>query len=127
MTNFEYIISKLTDVELADLIFYNFYATGRHSAFGQKAYRAYSKWANALVGCNGNMYFIDDTEHQPNVFQTSYLHFFKGTREQYNKKLTSTSEITNSKNCNKYAIPRKTALSMQVWLSKQYNPDEWTD
>lgn len=127
MTNFEYIIRKLTDVELANLIFNNYLPVGKRSAFGDKVYCAYLKWANALTGRRGNMYFVDDTEHQPSVFQTAYLHFFKGTREQYDRGETSTSEFANSKNCNKYATPRETTLSMQVWLSKQYNPDEWTD
>ena len=35
------------------------------------------------------------------------------------------AEIGNSKNCNKYEMKRKTNLSIQVWLSKQYNPTEW--
>ena len=130
MTNFEYIMNKMTDRDLADFVEHGFFAMGSGSPLGKKAYNAYDKWANNLNGCGGNMYFIDDTEHQPNVFQTADLHFYKGTRAEHKK--TPIAEIGNlkignSKNCNKYAMPRKTNLSIQVWLSKQYNPTEWED
>lgn len=130
MTNFEYIMNKMTDRDLADFIECGFFAMGNGSSLGEKAYNAYEKWANNLNGCGGNMYFIDDTEHQPNVFQTANLHFYKGTRAEHKK--TPIAEIDNlkignSKNCDKYAMPRKTNLSIQVWLSKQYNPTEWED
>ena len=125
MTNFEYIMNKMTDRDLADFIEHGFFAMGSGSPLGKKAYNAYDKWANNLNGCGGNMYFIDDTEHQPNVFQTADLHFYEGTRAEHKK--MRVAEIGNSKNCNKYAMPRKTNLSIQVWLSKQYNPIEWED
>ena len=102
MTNFEYIMNKMTDRDLADFIECGFFAMGNGSSLSEKAYNAYEKWANNLNGCGGNMYFIDDTEHQPNVFQTADLHFYKGTRAEHKK--MRVAEIGNSKNCNKYAM-----------------------
>ena len=99
MTNFEYIMNKMTDRDLADFIECGFFAMGNGSSLGEKAYNAYEKWANNLNGCCGNMYFIDDTEHQPNVFQTADLHFYKGTRAEHKK--IRDEEIDNSKNSNK--------------------------
>ena len=60
MTNFEYIMNKMTDRDLADFIKCGFFATGNGSSLGEKAYNAYEKWANNLNGCGGNMYFIDE-------------------------------------------------------------------
>ena len=126
MTNFEYIINKMNERDLAlfiECVFSCFIKT--EGTFAEKCYNAFTNWRESLAGCSGNMYFIDDEEHQPNVFQTANLHFYKGTRAEHKK--MPIAEIGNSKNCNKYAIPRKTNLSIQIWLSKQYNPTEWED
>ena len=55
MTNFEYIMNKMTDRDLADFIECGFFAMGNGSPLGEKAYNAYEKWANNLNGCGGNM------------------------------------------------------------------------
>ena len=105
MTNFEYIMNKMTDRDLADFIECGFFAMGNDSSLGEKAYNAYEKWANNLNGCGGNMYFIDDTEHQPNVFQTTDLHFYKGTRAEHKK--MPVAEIDNLKIAISMQYPEK--------------------
>lgn len=129
MTNLDYIMQNMTERDVVDFVLGNNYALSKDvGELAEKAYHAFSTWASNIAGCAGNMYFIDDVEHQPNVYNTEIYYFYKGTRDEYRHLKgydVIKCEIANSKNCNAYAIPRAESLSMQVWLSKQYNADEW--
>ena len=123
MTNFEYIINKMNERDLALFIECGFSCFIKaEGTFAEKCYNAFTNWRESLAGGYiGNMYFIDDKEHQPNVFAESFLHLYKGKRKSKEYK-----KLSDSKKCNKYVSPRSDALSIQVWLSKQYNSNEWT-
>lgn len=123
MTNFEYIINRMNERDLA------FFIEGGFSrfmeadgTFAEECYNAFTNWRESLVGCDGNMYFVDDEEHQQNVFAESFLHLYKGKRKD--KKY---EKFSDSQKCNKYVSPRTALLSIQVWLSKLYNSNEWTE
>ena len=122
MTNFEYIINKMNERDLALFIECGFSCFIKaEGTFAEKCYDAFTNWRESLAGCGGNMYFIDDEEHQPNVFAESFLHLYKGKRKDKGQE-----KFSDSGKCNKYVSPRPDTLSIQVWLSKQYNPNEWT-
>ena len=122
MTNFEYIISKMNERDLALFIECGFSCFIKaEGTFAEKCYNAFTNWRESLAGCRGNMYFVDDKEHQPNVFAESFLHLHKGKRKDKGQE-----KFSDSEKCNKYVSPRPDTLSIQVWLSKQYNPNEWT-
>lgn len=116
MTNYEYIISQMTDVKLAQLI-HSVYAPVPD--FVWKIIAAHDKWAGSLKRNQGNMYYIEEpSEENPSVFNNSFLNYYNNKKDMV--------KIGNSENM--YIVaPRADALSMQVWLSKQYNEDEWKD
>ena len=122
MTNFEYIINKINERDLAFFIECSFSAfIEAEGTFAEKCHNAFTNWRENLAGYNGNMYFVDDEECQQNAFAESFLHLYKGKRKD--KKY---EKFSDSKKCNKYISPRPDTLSIQIWLSKQYNPNEWT-
>ena len=120
MTNFEYIINRMNEKDLALFIECGFSCFIKaEGTFTEKCYDAFTNWRESLAGCGGNMYFVDDKEHQPNVFAESFVHLYRGKRKGENEK------FSDSNKCNKYVLPRKDNLSIQIWLSKQYNQTEW--
>lgn len=124
MTNFEYILKNMSERDLAAAVI------GETSpSFLAKIRTAFYNWQSNLAGVGGNMHFVDDPEHQPNVFTISNLYFYSGIRSEY-RGSANCKELGHAKNCkgyNKYAMPRTNVLSMEIWLTKQYNPKEWTD
>ena len=124
MTNFEYILKNISERDLASVV-----TDETRTCFLLKSYNAFDNWRENLAGVGGNMYYVDDSEHQPNVFATPTLHFYEGVRPKnynhsHNKKI---GEVRECSEYNKYAMPRTETLSMEIWLTKQYNPKEWTD
>lgn len=122
MTNFEYILKNLSERDIANIVLDN-----ASSGFSLKIFMAFENWRENLAGVKGNMYYINDPEHQPNVFATSVLHFYEGVRPK-DKQSHKNKAIGSAKDCkeyNKYSMPRTDILSMEIWLTKQYNPKEW--
>ena len=124
MTNFEYILSNLSDRDFSNLISGNLNET----SFLTKIDVAFGKWRDSLAGIKGNMYYIDDPNHQPNVFTTPVFHFYRGAYPKDMRHFTNKSIGTaQAGEYNKYAMPRKETLSIEIWLSKPYNSEEWKD
>lgn len=126
MTNLDYIMQSLTERDIATFIEEQINCMPKPgSLLIRRAYLAFRRWRYSLSENQTHSFFIDD-EHiqQPSVFATNRFCFYTGTS-------TDSKYMSNYCGCSedrvaKFAIPRKDGLSIQVWLSKQYNPDEWS-
>jgi hypothetical protein len=105
MTNAEYIKSRMSDADLALIIIDGFGKRG--TPFSRKIYHAWSKWAESTSNNNGNM---AKGKHGNIVISENPSIWF----------------------AEKWAYPdgswrrsgRTKSVSIQVWLSKQYDPAE---
>lgn len=105
MTNFDYIMSKMTDRNFAD-IFCDGNFIYDEETFGYQINKAFQKWRHSLGGYS--IYF--------------------GTYDcRGNKIKFSVFEKASYTYCTIRDKFRKNNLSFQVWLGKQYNPEEWRD
>lgn len=106
MTNFEYIMSKMTDRNFAD-IFCDGNFIYDEDTFGYQIWIAFENWRNSIGNPTGNSYTPSKGELQPNPFKW----------EKSKNNDTDEWEQTG----------RKDSLSFQVWLSKPYNSEEWSE
>ena len=111
MTNFDYIMSKMTERNFAD-IFCNGSLHFNKEKFGKKIYTAFKNWQMSLsktqnYSFENYSFSLLNEDKIPNVFFSRLV---------YNKDTGNWEDIG-----------RKDNLSFQVWLSKQYNPEEWSD
>lgn len=124
MTNLDYIMQNLTERDVATLIESEMKCLPNPgSLLARRAYLAFERWRNSLSENHTQVFYVDDEHNlQPSVFATSRFYFHAGTSAD----LKDAGYYGHSEDgvC-KFAIPRKDSLSIQVWLSKQYNPNEW--
>lgn len=126
MTNLDYIMQNLTERDIAAFVEEQInYMPNPGSLLIRRAYLAFRRWRCSLSENQTQAFFIDD-EHiqQPSVFATNRFIFYTGTSADL-KDGNRYCDCSDNRDCSKFAIPRKDSLSIQVWLSKQYNPDEW--
>ena len=110
MTNTDYIKSNLKDVDLAELLRTCVTFSSPSSEFLHRAYRAWSRWANTTSGNHGNMakgiYKKSIVNEDPSIWFWEWWHYPDGEWRRSG---------------------RTSNVSLQVWLSKQYNPAEWVE
>lgn len=108
MTNFEYVMTKMTERNFADIFCNDLDMVFEHKTFGHRIKNAFSKWRGRLdsyaIEVGNDIY----GKHRYSVFNRCY---FDGVYSLFSHQLNG-----------KF---RKENLSFQVWLSKQYNPEEW--
>lgn len=109
MTNFDYIISqvnKLTDRDLLQTLLYD--QSSYCNLLGKQITNAFKNWQGKLSK-NWRSPFSKES-----VFVREYDY-----------------ELVSRGNNNFYCLPiqfgRPITISYQVWLSKQYNPEEWDE
>ena len=112
MTNFEYIKNNLSERDLAYLIFPHVLKPNEvpSELFSDKIYSAWSKWAESASSNLGNMSKGIHGKHiikeDPSIWFWERWSFPDGTWKKRG---------------------RNHIVSFSVWLSMQYNPDDWID
>lgn len=106
MTNAEYIKSRMSDADLALIIINGF--GKRETPFSRMIYHAWSKWAKSTSNNNGNM--AKGTYGNIVISENPSIWFWE--RWAYPDGSWRRSGRANS-------------VSIQVWLSMQYKPEEW--
>ena len=111
MTNFEYIKQNLTELDLASYVFpHDIGAKDRPSLFSEKIYSAWDKWAESISSNHGNMakgnHGDREIKEDPSFWAWYSWHYPDG-------------KWRNS--------GRTHTVSFLVWLSKQYDPEDWED
>ena len=97
MTNFDYIISKVNKLTEHDLMFVLLYdESSSYNWLGKQIKYAYQNWVKTLP------------QNSPFVKEYEWEYIANFGFWQIPKK-----------------VGRTTNISFQVWLSKQYNPEEW--
>lgn len=126
MTNLDYIMQNLTERDIAAFVEGQINCMPNPgSPLARRAHLAFRRWRYSLSENQTQAFYVDD-EHklQPSVFATSRFYFYAGASS--NLKDTYGYYGCSENGVCKFAIPRKDGLSIQVWLSKQYNPNEWS-
>lgn len=126
MTNLDYIMQSLTERDIATFIEEQINCMPNPgSLLARRACLAFKRWRYSLSENQTQGFYVDDEHNlQPSVFATNRFYFYAGTSTDP-KKTNGYCGCSEDREF-KYAIPRKDGLSIQVWLSKQYNPDEWS-
>ena len=106
MTNFEYIINNLTEKDIAIMFPYS---SGR-TPFIDKVYEAWEKWALSFSPNIGNMAKGSSVGNKKTIKNNPSIWFW----EQW---FMPDGTIENK--------GRTQSVSIQVWLSLQYNPKDW--
>ena len=111
MTNFEYIKNNLTELDLAYYEFpHDMSLKDRPDLFCEKIYAAWNKWAESASSNHGNMakgiYGEIVINENPSIWSWEIWHY-------------------PDKTCKKSG--RSHTISFLVWLSKQYNPEDWSE
>lgn len=104
MTNFDYITTKMTERNFADIFCSPNDMVFSAGTFGNQIENAFKKWRLSL---DGYSIYLGTYDYRGNKIKFSVFE-----KESY----------TYPTICDKF---RKNNLSFQVWLSKQYNPEEW--
>lgn len=107
MTNFEYIKSTMTERDLAEAVTKHIAWTPwilkmRH-AFGKWAESTSSNHGNMAKGCVSGDHVI---EENPSIWAWEQWHYPDGTWRKSG---------------------RTRVVAFQVWLSEQYNPEDWDE
>lgn len=108
MTNFEYIISHLTERDIATILPYSF--SEEKTPFINKIYKAWEKWALSFSPNTGNMAKGSSVNNKETIKNNPSIWFWEewfmpdGTKEKKG---------------------RTRNVSIQVWLSLQYNSKDW--
>lgn len=126
MTNLDYIMQSLTERDIATFIEEQINCIPKPgSLLARRACLAFKRWRYSLSENQTQDFYVDDEHNlQPSVFATNRFYFYAGTST--NPKYALGYYGRSGDGVCKFAIPRKDGLSIQVWLSKQYNPDEWS-
>ena len=113
MTNFEYVMKHLTERDLAYYEFPYFEKWNElpEGLFSQKIYWAFNKWAESASSNHGNMakgcvsgdHVI---EENPSIWAWEQWYYPDGTWRKSGRTRT---------------------VAFQVWLSMQYNPEDWSE
>lgn len=111
MTNFDYIKMNLTELDLAVCVFpYYIKIKDQPSLFSEKIYDAWCKWAESTSTNHGNMakgvHGSTVINENPSIWAWEEWHYPDGTRRKSGRNHT---------------------VSFLVWLSKQYDPNNWVD
>ena len=111
MTNFEYIKQNLTELDLASYVFpHDIGAKDRPSLFSEKIYSAWRKWAESISSNHGNMakgkHGNREIKENPSFWAWRSWYYPDG-------------KWRNS--------GRTRTVSFLVWLSKQYDSEDWED
>lgn len=106
MTNFEYIINNLTEKDIVSMVFSHGFDK---SEFVDKIYDVWQKWAESFSPNTGNMAkgcfgSKDIIENNPSIWLFEKWAMPDGSWKRKG---------------------RTSSVSMQVWLSLQYNPKDW--
>ena len=109
MTNFEYIKDNLTELDLAYYTFpHDLKPKDKVNGFLERVYEAWNKWAESVSSNKGNMaageYKSGIIKEDPSIWAWQDWHFPDGTWRRRGRSHT---------------------VSFLVWLSKQYNPEDW--
>lgn len=107
MTNFEYIIKSCTERDIVDIVAYSY----TRPSFVKKIYNAWKNWASSFSPNTGNMakgctFGKEIIKDNPSIWLCEQWHMPDGTIEKKG---------------------RTRSVSMQVWLSLQYNPKDWEE
>ncbi len=106
MTNAAYILSKMTDYDLSMLFTgtYN-YSQSMSEGFGKKIFHAFTKWRDSGDRPMKNYFCSRDQEKdRPSVF--------------------AYSRVRKDGVWGNFSY-RTIGVAFQVWLSMQYNPEDW--
>ena len=111
MTNFEYIKNNITELDLAYYEFYQFVGgKDQPNLFKDKIYDAWYKWAESASNNHGNMAKGNHNgrviAEDPSVWVWENWHYPDGEWRKSG---------------------RNHIVSFLVWLSMQYDPDEWVE
>ena len=110
MTNADYIKSKLSDVDIAFMLEWNKSFSDTRSTLIKRAYGAWSRWAKSTSFNHGNMakgkHGKTIIKWDPSVWYWTQWKFPDGTWRRSG---------------------RTKIVSLQVWLSMQYKPEEWEE
>ena len=104
MTNAQYIMTLLTDRDLAELFATNTIRWNFNSLNNKRIYTAFDNWRNDTYRPNRN--FTKDGEPNPSVWQWSKIHNHK-------------TDKWESNGC------REDELTFQHWLFLQFNEKHW--
>ena len=110
MTNFEYIINHLTERDIVKIVSYSFDSFDE-TLFTNKIYEAWEKWALSVSPNTGNMAKgsicgEETIKNNPSIWFWEKWFMPNGTKENKG---------------------RTRSVSIQVWLSLQYNPKDWEE
>ena len=110
MTNADYIKSKLSDVDIAWMLRNGGRFAYTKSSLIERAYKAWTQWAESASNNHGNMakgkHGETEIKEDPSVWYWPKWKYPDGTW----------------KNSGRTQI-----VSLQVWLSMQYRPEEWME
>ena len=111
MTNFDYIKMNLTELDLAVYEFpYDIEIKDRPLLFSEKIYDAWLKWAESTSTNHGNMakgvHGSIVINENPSIWAWEEWRYPDGTWRKSGRSHT---------------------VSFLVWLSEQYNPDDWEE
>jgi hypothetical protein len=110
MTNFDYIKSRLTEL---DLCYYEFPheipVNSRPELFSHKIYDVFRKWAESASGNHGNMSKGEYpsgkvVKENPSIWAWEFWHYPDGSKKR---------------------MGRNNIIAFQVWLGMQYDEKEW--
>ena len=108
MTNAEFIKSKLTDADIACMMQFGVIFDCNRTKLIKKAYDTWKKWAESASDNHGNMakgiHGTTVIKQDPSVWNFEKWKYPDGTWKHSG---------------------RTESVSMQVWLSMQYNEKEW--
>lgn len=110
MTNFEYIIAHLTERDIAMIITESTSLKWQDDTFIHKIYQAWEKWALSFSPNSGNMAKGCPVRKNEIIKNDPSIWFWE-------KWFMPDNSIANK--------GRTNTVSMQVWLSLQYNPENW--
>lgn len=107
MTNFEYIMSKMTERNFSDIFCNPNNMVFDNKTLGDQIETAFTKWKQSLESRAIYVNVIGWREYKSSVFNRgdNTYYTFPQLRDKF----------------------RKTSLSFQVWLSRQYNSEEWDE
>jgi hypothetical protein len=112
MTNFEYIMKHMTERDIAAYVFpYNGLCTEYGELLSDKIYSAFENWAHSASSNHGNMAkgcISGDhvIEENPSIWAWGLWYFPDGEWR---------------------SAGRTRIVAFQVWLSEQYNPEDWEE
>lgn len=110
MTNFDYIMENLKEIDLTHLFVPRYSRTCYSGDFSERIYDAWRKWAESASANLGNMAAGNHNgkiiKENPSIWAWENWCYPDGSWRK---------------------TGRNQVISFQVWLGKQYDPDDWIE